>query len=157
MALEIERKFLVDVNRLGALNGGRRIVQGYIPTAGTTSVRVRLVDEAAWLTLKGPSRGMTREEFEYTIPVGDAREILARLCDERVIEKTRYLVENAGHTWEVDVFSGANQGLVVAEVELAAESEAVQVPDWATREVTDDPRYRNANLATRPWRDWGGD
>lgn len=154
MPLEIERKFLVDTGKLGEPGHGRRYRQGYLPAAGRTSVRVRISDDSAWLTIKGKTVGSTRLEFEYPVPAADAEAILDSLCEGSIIDKTRHLVEHAGHTWEVDIFTGDNAGLVIAEVELAAEDEAVELPEWVSSEVTDDPRYYNANLVTNPYCNW---
>ena len=109
--------------------------------------------ERAVLTVKGAAQGAARPEFEYEIPLADAKELL-RLCEKPLIEKTRYRVESGGLVWEVDEFHGVNEGLVVAECELEAEDQAIARPDWVGEEVTDDPRYYNANLVARPYRDW---
>lgn len=154
MPMEIERKFLVDTQCLGELPAGKRYRQGYLPAAGNTSVRARICDDAAWLTIKGKTVGASRLEFEYPIPVADAEGILDSLCEGSIIDKTRHLVEHAGHTWEVDVFAGDNAGLVIAEVELESDDEAVEVPGWAIEEVTQDPRYYNANLVRKPYSNW---
>lgn len=154
MPLEIERKFLVDPARWTAPGTGTHYRQGYLSTDPERSVRVRLADDVAWLTIKGGRVGMTREEFEYAIPVADASAMLDRLCQPPLIEKTRYRVEVAGLTWEVDVFEGDNAGLLLAEVELADEHQDLVLPDWAGREVTDDPRYYNASLARQPFTSW---
>ena len=154
MALEIERKFLIDLDSLGPLPQGIRIVQGYIPTQGKTAVRIRLKGEQAFLTIKGENRGAVRSEFEYPIPVDDADTMLAELCNGQSVDKIRYLIDHAGHTWEVDIFSGSNQGLVVAEVELDSEDENVSLPDWVREEVTGDPRYYNSSLISHPYSIW---
>jgi adenylate cyclase len=154
MPLEIERKFIVDTDRLSLSGSGKRYRQGYLPAAGKSSVRVRICNDAAWLTLKGETVGASRLEFEYSIPVEDAEHILESLCEGSIIDKTRHLLDHAGHTWEVDVFAGDNAGLVIAEVELQSEDEAVELPDWAVEEVTLDPRYYNANLVTNPYCNW---
>jgi adenylate cyclase len=154
MPLEIERKFIVDIDRLVLTATGKRYRQGYLPAAGKTSVRVRICDDAAWLTLKGETVGASRLEFEYAIPVEDAAHILESLCEGSMIDKTRHLLDHAGHTWEIDVFAGDNAGLVIAEVELQSEDEAVELPDWAVEEVTRDSRYYNANLVTNPYCNW---
>ena len=154
MPMEIERKFIVDTRCLGELPAGKRYRQGYLPAAGNTSVRARICDDAAWLTIKGKTVGASRLEFEYPIPVADAEGILDSLCEGSIIDKTRHLVEHAGHTWEVDVFAGDNAGLVIAEVELESDDEAVEVPGWAIEEVTQDPRYYNANLVRKPYSNW---
>ena len=153
MAVEIERKFLVksDAWRAG-VSGQRRIRQAYLSKNGGASVRVRLIDEReAKLTIKSadlPSgRGLSRAEFEYPIPIEDARAMLD-LRTGRILDKTRYLVPaGKGRTWEVDVFAGAHQGLILAEIELESADEAVELPDWIGREVTSDPGYANATLA----------
>jgi adenylate cyclase len=154
MPLEIERKFLVDPERWTPPAGGTHYRQGYLATDPARNVRVRLAGAAAWLTIKGETIGMTREEFEYAIPAADAAAMLDRLCMQPLIEKTRHRLEVAGVTWEVDVFEGDNAGLLLAEVELADEQQSLVLPAWVGREVTGDPRYYNASLAERPYRDW---
>jgi adenylate cyclase len=156
MATEVERKFLVDTARLGPLQEGMAIRQGFISTRDHTVVRVRLAGDSAWLTLKGESKGAARSEFEYAIPPREARQIIAELCHGRVIAKTRYSREYAGHRWDIDVFEGENAGLVIAEVELASESEPVPLPDWVAEEVTGDARYYNVNLVSHPFSHWTG-
>jgi len=152
MGSEIERKFLVtgDGWRPGAPGVHQR--QGYLSVDERATVRVRIEGERATLTIKGEQRGLARAEFEYRIPLADAEEILG-LC-AFVVEKTRHLREHAGHTWEVDVFHGANEGLVTAEVELAREDEEVALPPWVGADVSLDLRYRVARLARKPYRDW---
>ncbi|MBK6585318.1 MAG: CYTH domain-containing protein [Gammaproteobacteria bacterium] len=154
MAIEIERKFLVaDTAFLAGLEG-ECLVQGYIASGGSATVRVRRCGELAWLTLKGRSVGISRSEFEYPIPPADAERMLAELCAEPVISKTRYRVPCGDHLWEVDVFDGANTGLVVAEIELTREDEAFAAPAWLGAEVSGDPRYFNSRLAEHPYRNW---
>ncbi|HKT85274.1 MAG TPA: CYTH domain-containing protein [Novosphingobium sp.] len=155
MAVEIERKFLVEGDAWrGQATGRRRIRQAYLSTSGRANVRIRLIDdEEARLTIKSADEGhagaLSRAEFEYPVPMEDARTLL-ELRVGRVIDKTRYLVPAAnGRTWEVDVFAGAHEGLVLAEIELGSADEAVELPDWIGREVTDDARYANAALAQR--------
>jgi adenylate cyclase len=154
MGQEIERKFLVDLELLGALEDGQAIQQGYIDTVGKVVVRARLAGDSAWLTLKGANVGAVRSEFEYPVPADDAREIIAQLCHGPVIAKTRYLRDYEAYTWEIDVFEGDNEGLVVAEVELQVETDQPPLPQWVTREVTGDSRYYNNSLAQVPWRTW---
>ncbi len=154
MAVEIERKFLVDTALLGPLAEGVEMSQGYISTGDGAVVRVRLAGERAWLTLKGPAAGFVRSEFEYPIPAADARQMIAEFCGGRVIRKTRYLREVAGYVWEIDVFAGDNAGLIVAEVELSDPAQQPPLPDWVGLEVTGDTRYRNNNLYTHPYCDW---
>lgn len=117
-------------------------------------MRVRASENRAWLTVKGRTLGATRVEFEYEIPLDDANEILDRLAKRPLIEKTRYRVDVSGLTWEVDVFEGDNEGLVVAEVELRSEDEEVVKPAWCGEEVTGDPRYYNASLVAHPFKTW---
>ncbi len=154
MGIEIERKFLIDTDKLPPLTNSYTIKQGYIQTVDHTTVRVRIRDQDAFLTIKGKSVGASRLEFEYPIPLQDANDMLEALCQSSVIEKMRYLVEYEGHTWEVDVFEGSNKGLVVAEVELDSEEEAFTLPSWVTKEVTDDVRYFNSNLVEHPYSNW---
>ncbi len=153
MGVEIERKFLVRDGWLPA-GEGVEIAQGYLTGAGEPTVRVRLKGDAAYLTIKGLPTGISRAEFEYPIPVADAKELLATLASRRMIGKRRHLVEYAGHTWEVDVFDGDNAGLVVAEIELSHPDEKFALPPWAAEEVSGDFRYSNRYLATRPYRTW---
>lgn len=144
---EIERKFLVREGWLPPTKGVR-MRQGYVPTANKSSVRVRIAGERAFLTLKTPRQGISRREFEYEVPVQEAEDMLDLLCTTE-LSKMRHLVEHAGHTWEVDVFSGANAGLVMAEVELDAEDAEVELPPWIAAEVSHDLRYTNSELAKR--------
>ena len=138
-----------------AEGSGERLQQGYLSTDPERTVRIRLVGERAWLTIKGRSIGASRLEFEYSLPAADARQLLT-LCQSPLIDKTRHRVPFAGHTWEVDVFHGDNQGLVIAEVELEREGEDVQLPAWLGEEVTGDPAYYNSNLIRRPYCAWDG-
>lgn len=153
MAKEIERKFLVDTGKLPTLPNGHIMKQGYVPTQGIT-VRARISNDQAFLTLKGRETGLSRSEFEYPIPVKDAQQILNELCAHPLIEKTRYLIPYGDHTWELDIFEGDNQGLVVAEIELGSEDESFLKPEWITEEVSHDTRYRNLNLIAHPFCRW---
>jgi adenylate cyclase len=148
MPKEIERKFLV---RGSGWRGGkkRRLTQGYIPTRGGVTARVRVAGTKAYLTIKGPSRGAARDEYEYPIPLRDARELLERHCTAGVVDKIRYVVPFAGKRWEVDEFLGPLRGLVVAELELSSSSERFARPPWLGREVTGVRRYDNSALARR--------
>jgi adenylate cyclase len=148
MAIEIERKFLVlhDGWRRDA-GPGRRVVQGYVARSAGNNVRIRRIGDQAFLTIKGARSGITRPEFEYEIPVADAEAMLAEFRLHPPIEKVRYDVPYAGMVWEVDVFAGAHEGLVLAEVELDREDQPVALPPWVGAEVTKDVRYRSANLA----------
>lgn len=152
MAIEIERKFCVVGDGWKSVPGVP-YSQGYLSRAKERTVRVRIAGDAAFLTIKGTTRGATRSEFEYPIPLDDARALLA-LCDGPLIEKTRYTLAVQGTVWEVDEFKGDNAGLVVAEVELQSEDQPISRPPWLGREVTHDPRYFNANLSVQPYCRW---
>ena len=154
MGLEIERKFLVIGTAWQVLAAGVLTRQGYLSSAAERTVRVRIAGDQGFLTVKGKSRGLSRAEFEYAIPVEDAAAMLDRLCEKPLIEKTRYRVPFGAHTWEVDEFHGANAGLVVAEVELASADEEPALPPWVGREVSQDARYFSANLVKRPFTTW---
>lgn len=153
MGIEIERKFLVRGDAYRALAPGMACRQGYLCTDPARVVRVRVLGDRAFLTIKGAAAGASRAEFEYAIPPGDARELL-NLCERTLIEKTRYTVPHGGLVWEIDEFHGANAGLVVAECELQAEDQRVDRPDWVGEEVTGDARYFNSNLVARPFTTW---
>ncbi len=154
MALEIERKFLVtgDGWRLGS--EGIFYIQGYIAATPKATVRVRVAGEQAYLTLKGKVLNLTRTEFEYSIPMADAQQMLQQLCGPLVVEKTRYKIPLGNLLWEVDEFSGLNQGLVVAEVELSSPTQEITRPVWLGDEVSHDARYYNSNLAREPYSTW---
>ncbi len=153
MGVEIERKFLVT--RLDMLNGvsGSALCQGYLNQSPDSTVRVRIADDQGWLTIKGRTVGASRREFEYAIPVQDARQLLD-LCSTGRIDKTRYRLPVGEHVWEIDVFHGDNEGLVVAEVELDSEQEIFERPDWLGEEVTQDARYFNSALSSHPFCRW---
>ncbi len=155
MAQEIERKYLVDVARWKPSDAGELLVQGYLSSVAERTVRARIAGDHATLTIKGLTKGVTRAEFEYAIPVADATIILRDLCERPLIEKRRHRELVAGKTWEVDVFAGDNLGLVVAELELASEAETFELPPWVLDEVSHDPRYYNANLLKAPYTTWG--
>jgi len=153
LGTEIERKFLVSPGwRPGG--EGMAIVQGYLSSAKERLVRIRLIGDEARITIKGAADGISRAEYEYPIPVEDAREILATLCERPFVDKTRYLVPYAGMAWEVDVFHGDNEGLVIAELELPRADAAFDPPPWLAGEVSGDERYGNSRLARHPWRSW---
>lgn len=155
MAIEIERKFLVsnDSWRKQA-HRHSKMRQGYLNDTKQSSVRVRVAGDKAYLNIKSATLGIYRKEYEYSIPVEDANEILTDLAQKPLIEKIRYYVKFADHIWEVDVFEGDNAGLVVAEVELSDEGEAFERPPWAGEEVSGDPRYYNVCLAKHPYKHW---
>jgi adenylate cyclase len=158
MATEIERKFLVDLECLakvhGELKNGTKIKQAYIATQDHTVVRLRVAGEQAFLTLKGKNNGISRSEFEYPVPPHQAEQIIKELCHGPSIDKTRYLIPIGQHTWELDIFHGDNQGLVVAEVELETEQQDFQRPSWVTLEVSAESKYYNSSLINRPYSTW---
>ncbi len=154
MGQEIERKYLVRGDAWRHLAEGTVYRQGYLSTVKERTVRVRSMGDRGFLTVKGITVGATRTEFEYAIPLDDADRMLDELCLRPLIEKTRYLVTHGGHEWEIDEFTGENAGLVVAEVELDSEDEAIALPEWIGDEVTHDPRYFNANLIAHPFTAW---
>jgi len=155
MAIEIERRFLVasDGWRTHA-NDGHRFRQAYLASSATNSVRIRVVDDmTAYITIKSGFRGLTRDEFEYGIPVSDALAMLT-LRESSVIDKVRHSVERDGLIWEIDVFAGDNDGLILAEVEISNENEVIPLPEWIGQEVSDDERYQNSTLAAAPFTTW---
>ena len=149
---EIERKFLVRPS-WKPMDEGAEIRQGYLCREKERTVRVRTKGRKAYLTVKGATEGITRREFEYEIPPEDAEEMLA-LCEPPLVEKVRHHDQVGDFLWEIDVFHGANEGLVLAEVELPSEDAPFQKPVWAAEEVSGDPRYYNANLIAHPYCEW---
>jgi adenylate cyclase len=155
MAIEIERKYLVvnDLWRETAISSSD-IKQAYLSNQANATVRVRIYADKAMLTIKGPTKGISRDEFEYTIPVDEAEQMLSLRQTGVVIEKTRHKVRCGEHIWDLDIFYGENQGLKLAEVELKSESEEFEIPEWAGQEVTGDLRYANSHLAEEPYCGW---
>ncbi|HSI13246.1 MAG TPA: CYTH domain-containing protein [Chthoniobacter sp.] len=153
MSREIERKFLLKSDAWRELADGVTYRQGYLSATPERTVRVRIAGDEAFLTVKGRSVKNSRAEFEYSIPLADAEQML-KLCEGPLVEKTRYEIPHAGKTWQVDEFCGDNHGLVTAEVELTTESEQPEIPDWIGEEVSGDPRYYNSNLARHPFSAW---
>lgn len=154
--VEIERKFLVLSNDFKAeAFSQKRIVQAYLNSDPERSVRIRIKEDKAFLTIKGKGNqtGTTRLEWETEIPVADAERLLP-ICEEGIIDKVRYEIKADRHTYEVDVFAGENEGLVVAEIELESEDEPFEKPSWLGAEVTNDARYYNASLSKKPFRKW---
>jgi len=153
--LEIERKYLVTGDFRKEAIRSFRIVQGYISSQPGRTVRIRISGDEGFLTIKGATdeKGMSRYEFEQKISLADA-EALFKLCEPGAIDKVRFLVPFAGHTWEVDVFHGDNEGLVLAEIELDSEDETFELPSWAGKEVTGDRRYYNSMLVKNPYTEW---
>lgn len=154
MGIEIEKKFLVTALPAG-LGPGIEIRQGYILNTPGKVVRIRVKGNQGFLTVKGRTVASVRPEFEYEIPVSDARQMLDLFSDSPVIEKCRYTLVHKGIQWVIDRFYGANQGLVVAEVELSSRDQFFALPPWAGKEVTEDTRYYNASLVQHPYRTWG--
>lgn len=155
MGREIERKFLVNPVLWEAPAGeGLTIRQGYLAVTEKSAVRARVMGEQGYLNIKRATLAISRDEYEYVIPAPDAHEILDRLCLGYLIEKTRYLVPYQGHTWEVDVFHGVNEGLVVAEIELEDPKDEFAAPPWVSDEVSHDPRYLNSSLSELPYTRW---
>ncbi|NJO94267.1 MAG: CYTH domain-containing protein [Hydrococcus sp. RM1_1_31] len=154
MAIEIERKYLVKGNTWRSLGVGEVYRQGYIATQEGVAVRVRIVGDRGYLTIKGKTVGIARSEFEYQIPIEDAQIMLETLCDRPLIEKIRYKILVGDLVWEVDEFLGENAGLILAEVELIDEKEIIELPDWIGQEVSEDNRYYNVNLAKYPYQQW---
>lgn len=155
MGREIERKFLIkDDSWRAVVNRRLQVIQGYLANNERCSVRVRLSGDTGYLNIKDMKIGVSRAEYEWSIPVDEAREILYTLCAPGLIEKTRHYVAMGPHVWEIDVFDGANQGLVVAEIELSAIDEEFLRPPWLGEEVTDDSRYYNVCLAQAPYNTW---
>ncbi len=154
VGIEIERKFLVtgDEWRHGAVGTPYR--QGYLLADRDRTVRVRTAGTRGYLTVKGAGTGLCRPEFEYQIPLADAEEMLATLCQGSVVEKVRYCLDFAGHLWEIDEFGGDNRGLLLAEIELQHEDQPFARPPWIGREVTGVSRYHNAFLSRQPYRTW---
>lgn len=154
--IEIERKFLVlSTNFINEAFAQKRIVQAYLSSNPERAVRIRIKEDKAFLTIKGKGSesGTTRLEWETEIPVQDAEKLLL-ICEEGVIDKMRYEVKAGKHVYEIDVFSGENEGLVMAEIELESEEEAFEKPSWLGAEITNDERYYNAYLSKKPFKKW---
>jgi adenylate cyclase len=154
MAKEIERKFLVKKDAWPKSGGGKRYRQGYLSIVKERTVRVRTINDKGFITVKGINVGPTRSEYEYEIPYADANEMLERLCQRPLIEKTRYRIPYGDLIWEVDEFEGENRGLVLAEVELENQHQQVSIPEWVDQEVTQDTRYFNNKLVIHPFTKW---
>lgn len=154
MAIEIERKFLLLDDSYKQLAEGVACCQGYISADPTKTIRVRTMGDKGYLTIKGPTKGIGRLEFEYQIPHSEAIELMEELCLKPLIKKVRYILEYQGSTWEIDEFSEENQGLVVAEIELSDENQKFAKPPWLGKEVTGEKRYYNACLFRTPFSCW---
>jgi len=154
MPNEIEKKFLLANNDWKSeVSRSVTLKQGYLNSIKERTVRIRIAGEQAFLTIKGPVFGITRAEYEYEIPINDGLSLI-NLCEQPLIEKTRHYVPVEDHLWEIDVFTGANEGLTVAEIELRAEGEDFIRPSWLGREVSDDARYYNSSLMREPFTSW---
>ncbi|GAB4379740.1 MAG: CYTH domain-containing protein [Calditrichia bacterium] len=154
MGKEIERKFLVKGEDWRKMGKPMRYVQGYLSCEKERTVRVRLTEEKAFITIKGMATASVRHEFEYEIPPEDAEIMLKEMCEKPLIEKNRFIISYGGLVWEVDEFFGMNRGLITAEVELQDENQSIDLPPWIEREVTGDPRYLNVNLVKNPYSTW---
>ena len=155
MAIEIEHKFLLaNDDWRKHVSRSVKYRQGYLSSQASSSIRVRISNEHAWLNIKSATIGTHRHEYEYEIPLTDADEILTNLCRKPLIEKTRYFVTYDQHLWEIDEFEGDNQGLIVAEIELDVIGRSFSKPLWLGQEVTEDLRYYNNNLAVHPYSEW---
>ena len=155
MAKEIEKKYLVLNDNYKQHSTVTYIQQGYITTKKEGVVRVRVKDDKGYITIKGQNSGAVRLEYEYSIPVEEAKEMIENLCQKPIIEKRRYNYKASdGHLWEIDEFFGDNDGLAVAEIELLNEDEAYELPEWVGEEVTSDMRYYNSNLMQNPYKNW---
>ncbi len=156
MGVEIERKFLVDHSKWNEIKKpqGTHFRQGYLVDDSKRTIRVRTTDTKGFITIKGTTSGITRKEFEYNIPVAEGNELLNAFAESEV-DKIRYCITVEGKLWEVDVFAGDNEGLIMAEIELESEDETFTKPNWVTIEVSDDERYYNSNLSKNPFKNWG--
>ena len=154
MAKEIERKFLVVGDAWRKLAEGTRYRQGYLNSMKERTVRIRTVGDKAFMTVKGPTVGVTRMEFEYPIPYEDCVTMLDNLAEQPVIDKARYKIPMGEFVWEVDEFFGVNQGLIVAEIELKSEDQAFEKPEWIGEEVSGDPRHFTPILLAHPYPTW---
>lgn len=154
MAFEIERKFLVDTDKWSPADQGTRIIQAYLGLSPSPTVRIRIAGEKAFLTIKGRTETISRPEFEYEVPLEDGMEML-KLALSEPVEKTRYKIGYENFLWEVDVFSGKNEGLVMAEIELNSVNQEFPRPDWLLMEVSSDERFYNSYLSIHPFQEWG--
>ena len=154
MSKEIERKFLVIGDSWRSLAQGTHYRQGYLNSAKERTVRIRTINDKAFMTIKGPTVGITRMEFEYEIPHNECVEMLNNLAEQPIVEKIRYKIALDGLVWEIDEFLGVNKGLIVAEVELQSEDQKFEKPEWIGEEVSGDPRYFNSNLVKNPYTTW---
>lgn len=153
MGLEIERKFLVNTKKWQPSGEGTCMTQAYLGLDPNPTVRIRIAGEKAFLTIKGRTKTLSHPEFEYEIPANEASELL-QMAISNPVEKTRYKEWFNGFCWEIDVFSGKNQGLILAEIELSSEDEEFTHPEWILKEVTHDNRFYNSYLSEYPFQEW---
>jgi adenylate cyclase len=153
MAKEIERKFLIDPQKWDWKGIPVNIIQAYLLITPEKVIRIRIAGEKAFLTIKGNPSRITRDEFEYAIPIDDAREML-KLCQYSPVEKTRYIVDFESKKWEVDIFLGKNKGLFLAEIEMNSEEEIISLPPWIITDVSNNQQYYNSSLAKNPFSEW---
>jgi adenylate cyclase len=154
MGIEIEKKYLLEnSNWKTEAFKTIKIKQGYLNSEIERTIRVRTSGNEGIITIKGKTVNLTRSEFEYAIPLNDALELL-KMCDSPIIEKTRYLIKKGELTWEIDEFSGENEGLIVAEIELTDENQEFDLPEWIGKEVSHDTRYYNSSLISNPYKNW---
>lgn len=154
MPVEIERKFLLKSDKWKKLGKPKFYQQGYLLIDKSKTIRIRTIDNEGFLTIKGETVGIRRSEFEYEIPVSDAKFMLENLCEKPIIEKFRTKIFVDELVWEVDEFLGENKGLIITEVELKNENQKIQLPDWVGEEVTGDHRYNNSSLVKNPFNQW---
>ena len=154
MKKEIERKFIVLDNTYKSLGAPKYCIQGYIQSTNKPLIRIRIIDNQSFLTIKSNLGGITRLEYEYQIPNEDAKKLLESFCEKSIVEKNRYFIDYKSTLWEVDEFLNDNDGLVIAEVELNSENQPYAKPDWIGQEVSTDKKYYNCNLATHPYKKW---
>lgn len=153
MKIEIERKYLVIKDLWSAPGQGVIYRQAYLAVTERAAVRIRIIGNEGKLSIKSKASGLSRQEFEYSIPLLDGEKLL-NLCPFPALEKIRYKIKFGNHTWDVDEFKGVNEGLIIGEVELDSEDDSIQLPPWAGREVTGDKRYYNADLYEFPFKKW---
>ncbi|MBN1463476.1 MAG: CYTH domain-containing protein [Paludibacteraceae bacterium] len=154
MAIEIERKFLVNSDDYKQLALPVYYKQGYLCNSPNTIVRIRIANNKGYITIKGKTCGISRTEFEYEIPTSEAHQLLSEMSLNKVVEKNRYKIKYAGNIWEIDEFLGENEGLIIAEIELKSENATFDKPSWIGKEVSTDSRYFNSNLSKNPFKNW---
>ncbi len=154
MAIEIERKYLVKSDDWKSLATKKYYQQGYLLISKSLTIRVRIIEDKSYITIKGASKGISRSEYEYEIPIKEAEDIIQSLCEKPLIEKYRTKINIDDVIWEVDEFLGENEGLVIAEVELKNEGQKINLPAWIGDEVSGNPKYSNSYLVKHPFKRW---